>query len=445
MKSFKEMLNLPQWSYSGNHGQYGLALSSIVSVVDYAIVAFAKFFTSVFLARYALPAEFGAFALAFGLLTFYNCLQIGLVGEPLTVLGASAKREHLARYIGIAVLLVSGGAVFLGILTIGILSFTTLGDDDYISQALLALSWTVAPVQLQDLFRRALFAKRHSGHILGNDLLFAGLQLIGLFWIRRFGYLTASNAFFVIGVSASIATVVGGLQIYSLLKPISIFSLHLGTSRDTLRSLWKYGRWSLGSQIAFNISTQGYLYMSGVMLGSVAAGVLKACQNLVAPIQIFLSGMENLLMAVGSQQYTEGGISMLERLLRLVGLVMLSLTLPYIGMVILNANKMLEWLYKGQYDGYSTVVVLYALYYLAFAASRPLALGLRSIRRPSWIFRGYLISAMLTVLAFFPLIHTYGVEGAAIGSVMTSVVFLVVVFVAFAIISRNLHIRERQS
>ncbi len=441
MRSFKELLRLSQWSYGGSHRQHGLILSSVAAIIDYAIVAFVKFLTNVFLARYALPAEFGAFALTFSLLTFYNCLQIGLVGEPLTVLGASAKREHLVQYIGVAVLLVGGGAVFLGILTIGIISLTTLGHNDYTFRAFWALSWIIAPVQLQDLFRRALFAKRHSRHVLGNDLLLAVLQLIGLFGIRRFGCLTASNALFVVGVSASIAAVAGGFQIRLLLKtsPPSM----LPFSRDALRALWTYGRWSLGSQVAFNISTQGYLYMSGLMLGPAAAGVLKACQNLVAPIQLLLLGMESLLMAVGSKRYTEGGVSALERFLRSVGFVMLFLTLPYVGMVILEADTMLEWLYKGQYNGYGTVVILYAFYYLAFAVSRPLALGLRSIRRPSWIFRGYFSAAVLTVLAFFPLIRLYGLEGAAIGSVMTSVVFLVVVFVAFVTISRELHRKEK--
>ena len=440
MRSFKEALRLFQWSYWSSHGQHGLILSSVAAIIDYAIIALVKFLTNVFLARYALPAEFGAFALTFSLLTFYNCLQIGLVGEPLTVLGASAKREHLVQYIGVAVLLVGGGAVFLGILTMGIISLTTLGHNDYTFQAFWALSWIIAPVQLQDLFRRALFAKRHSKHVLGNDLLLAVLQLVGLFWIRRCGCLTASNALFVIGVSALIAAIAGGFQIRLLLKTSSFM---LPFSRGALRALWTYGRWSLGSQIASNISTQGYLYASGVMLGPTAAGVLKACQNLVAPIQILLLGMESLLMAVGSKRYAEGGVSTLERFLRSMGFVVLSIVLPYIGIVIFEADTMLEWLYKGQYNGYGAVVILYAFYYLAFAVSRPLALGLRSIRRPSWIFRGYFIAAVLALLVFYPLIRLYGLEGAAIGSVMTSVVFLVVVFVAFVTISRDLHRKEK--
>lgn len=431
----KKTLNIPPNVSWTSRWQYGLALSSIIAILDYSVVSLTKFSISIFLARHALPAEFGTFVLAFSLLTFYNSLQIGLVGEPLTVLGAPLQGRRLAQHVGMAVLTVGGLSIVLGILTAIMTLLLTTEYKGSIFSTFLTLGWVTLPVQLQDLFRRALFAKRHSGQVLGNDLLLTATQVGGLIWIQHQGRLTACNALFIVGVSSLVAAVMGGVQVYWMVAtPLPYF---FPDSRDSLRALWSYGRWSLGSQIAFNASTQGYLYAAGAMLGPIAAGVLKACQNLVAPIQLLLLGMDSLLMAVGSQRYSEEGMRALKPFLWSVGLLVIFLTLPYVTGVSFLANALLDWLYKGQYNGYDAVVALYALYYLAFAGSRPFVLGLRSIRQPAWIFRGYLIATIFAALSFFPLIQLYDVKGAAIGSAVTGVAFLIVVAIAFSTIGHR--------
>lgn len=414
-----------------------LAASSIVASLDYAVVSVVKVFIGVFLARYAIPAEFGVFAIATSLLTFYSGLQLGVVGEPLTVLTASLQGRRLAQYIGTGVVVATGLSFLLSVLTAIIAFVAYRSGIDLYPGTFVFLSLVIWPVQLQDLFRRILFAQQHSGSVLINDVVSSMLQIGGLFWIQHTHHLAANNALLVIGAGALIAVVLGGVQIHRTVG-VTVYS-YLPKSLHLLSVLWNYGRWSFGSQIAFNVSTQGYLYAAGVILGPTVAGILKACQNLIAPIQLVLIGMDSILIAFGSQKYDKQGLKELGPFLRLVGLAMISISLLYVAVVVYWSDTLLDWLYRGQYSGYGMIVSLYAIYYFVFAVARPYVLGLRSIRQPIWIFRGYLASTVFALFSFIPLIRILGVEGVLLGYITTATVFLLIVGIGFTVNKRRLN------
>ena len=58
---------------------------------------------------------------------------------------------------------------------------------------------------------------------------------------------------------------------------------------------WRYGRWMLATSAAYWGSGQAPALISSAMIDPVAAAILKACQYLVAPLNVAFTGLDGVL------------------------------------------------------------------------------------------------------------------------------------------------------
>jgi len=58
-------------------------------------------------------------------------------------------------------------------------------------------------------------------------------------------------------------------------------------------------------------------------------------------------------------------------------------------------------------------------------------LGLRSIQKPAPIFHGYLFATILSAIFLYPLVLSYGLNGAAFGNTLIELIFLTLVAFLF--------------
>lgn len=89
------------WGLRGRVGSFNLARllqSGLWSFCDQALISSASLVTMVLLVRALDPSAFGVFTLLYSGLLFLNSLQLALITQPYSVIGATRQGEEFARY-----------------------------------------------------------------------------------------------------------------------------------------------------------------------------------------------------------------------------------------------------------------------------------------------------------------------------------------------------------
>jgi O-antigen/teichoic acid export membrane protein len=397
------------------------AKKGYVTLLDQSVVSFVNFLTSLLLARFLAPAEYGIWVLAYSVLIFAYGLQYALIISPMMVLGATVKGNKAKNYFtatGVMQAIFGIAVIIILLITSGILHM--LHKKPETTYIFLAMSITSFSFLGQEFFRRALFTQLRAKDALKNDILCNGLQITGIIALFYLGILNAVNTFWIIALTASLAIIYGYYQCHNLLK------LHLVSWSKTIKENWDFGKWLLGSTLTTWTSGQAYIFIAAFMLGPVAPAVLKACQNIYGPTHVLLRGLDNILPSMASKKYGELGVKPLNSFLKKV-LVILAIIMGIYGLLAsFAANFLLKLLYKDQYSGYGHIVILFALMYLFSALMRIPGVGVQAIKKPKVIFYAYLTSTAITITISIPLIKYFNIIGAAIGILISSIIVNVI-------------------
>ncbi len=399
------------------------AKKGYITFIDQSIVSFVHFLTSLLLARFLVPAEFGIWVLAYSVLVFAYGVQHALIISPMMVLGAATKGDDAKNYFtstGIMQAIFGITVIIIFLITSGILHIIYKKPET--TYIFLAMSITSFSFLGQEFFRRTLFAQLKAKEALKNDIVCYGLQIIGIITLFYAGILNAVNTFWIIALSALLAIIYGYYQCHNLLKP------RLVLWRSAIKENWDFGKWLLGSTLTTWTSGQAYIFIAAFMLGPIAPAVLRACQNIYGPTHVLLRGVENIFPPMASKKYSEHGIKSLNSFLKKV-LLLLAIAIGIYGILAsFSANFLLKLLYKNQYSGYGHIVILFAIMYLVSTLMRVPGVGLQAIKKPKGIFYAYLISTIITIVLSIPLIKYFDIVGAAIGILISAIIVNVIIY-----------------
>jgi O-antigen/teichoic acid export membrane protein len=393
------------------------AKKGYVTLLDQSVVSFVHFLTSLLLARFLVPAEYGIWVLAYSVLIFAYGVQQALIISPMMVLGAAKKGDEAKNYFtstGIMQAIFGIIVIIILFLTSGILHIIyKKPETTYIFLAMSIISFTFLG---QEFFRRALFTQLRTKAALKNDILCYGLQITGIIAFFYLGILNAVNTFWIIGLTTFLAIIYGYYQCLNVLKP------RLAKWRSIIKENWDFGKWLLGSTLTTWTSGQAYIFIAAFMLGPIAPAVLRACQNIFGPTHILLRGIENIFPSMASKKYSKHGIKSLNSYLKKV-LLLLAIAMGIYGLLAsFSANFLLKLLYKKQYSEYGNIVILFAIMYFISTLMRVPGVGLQAIKKPKGIFYAYLISTIITIVISIPLIKYLHISGAAIGFIISVVI-----------------------
>jgi O-antigen/teichoic acid export membrane protein len=254
--------------------------------------------------------------------------------------------------------------------------------------------------------------------VLRNDLVCSGVQLSGLLFLWLQQMLSAQAVFWLMALSTGCGAVVGALQCRV------VFVADISGLRQALTDNWRFGRWVLGTNVAWYASTQLYLLLAGALLGLRGPAILEASRTIMAPTQILYFATGNVLPSLGARRLHADGPKALRRLVRLVTVAMMIAMGAYGLMVILAPEFLLGLFYGGQYTGYGGVVQLYALMYFLMNSTLVFSLGIDSLARPDRTFLITMCAGVVALVVAFPLVRWWDVYGAALGMVVTQTVVL---------------------
>lgn len=397
----------------------------ILAVLDQGLISGSNFILSILLARWLRAEQYGAYALSFAVFVLCSFLQQGLFLEPMSVFGPSFYRNTQRQYIGTLVWLQSAiAAVALVLSGVAVAVFLRY-DTGVFRMAMLGMAFSAPCVLLYWFARRAFYLQLQPARAVGGALLYCGLLSIGMWLLVHYGKLSAFTAFLAMGISALVTSV---RQLWQI-RPIIFTGKQSAELKEAATRHWNYGRWAILGSMFIWIPWNVYYPIVGRFSGLAEVANLRALLNLALPVAQTLSAFSLLFLphaSHASQQENWGGAKHLA--LRITSFFALGTALYWVP-VVLYRVPLLQFLYAGHYSQIGKLVPWIALSSFMTGVALGPTIALRAMRSPSIVSYIYFISSAVALLLGIPATSFFGISGAVICNLLSSITAAVVAWI----------------
>jgi O-antigen/teichoic acid export membrane protein len=380
-------------------------------VADQALTSAENFAIGVILVRNCTKAEFGLFALGYGILVLGWSLIAALTTAQMSAalsresLGGQERQARcgsLLRRLLVACIVTTSCSALVTLL---VAQFHVVAYLD--TTYWLLLSSALPGICLRDFMRRYFFQERSETRALLMDA--SALTLT----IATLGAFAALHAPHLHSVAAA-TLALGGLAVavWGIIAGGPSPHKHGGRALGGLSSLWRAGRWNIGATVVSWLQNQAYTFFVTAMLGLSGLATANAPRVLLTPITLLSTGVALPLLPRFAKQranlHTVVSIRSLCALLALtfvfVGLYTLALWLARKSIIPLILGSrytdiwpcMVAWAIA---NAFTNVRIYYSTFLLAKGGFRQLAVA-------------NILSAMVVIGLTGPLIHFFGVVGS---------------------------------
>jgi O-antigen/teichoic acid export membrane protein len=410
-----------------------------LAVLDQGLISGSNFLIGILLARWLLPAQYGAYGLAFEIFLLLSFFHQALLIEPQRVFGPSDYPDRLREYLGVLLWLNAGlAAVVFLVLGISCWFFHELVRPDNLSGALAGLTVAAPCILLLWLARSAYYVKISPQGAVAGSAVYCAIVLSGLLLLHRLKLISPLFAFLLMGFAALISSTVLLFRLSPVLK--------LRTSRQMWKKVaeqhWDYGRWILASLGLSSISGSIYYPLVSGFSGLAAAGELKALLNFSLPVAQTLSALSVFFLPYASRVYRESGPDGLRRLIWKMTWLFGAASIAYWTVLIFLSKPVLRSLYGGHYAELATLIPWLAVGSLPWNLAAVPAVFLRAVRSPVSIFGTYCVSSIVVLLFGVPATWAFGLRGALLAMILSNLAALVVVVMLLRRKLRNIPIAE---
>jgi O-antigen/teichoic acid export membrane protein len=407
---------------------FGLSLSpgktlhqGIISLADQAVASATNFATGIIIARACSKEELGLYMLGFSLIFLMTDFQTSLITTPYMVYAPRLKGKAHALYTGstlihqLAFCLFTVFGVVCGAFVVG----KGIGPKG-LGPVLWALSLVIALIMLREHARRVSFARLRLKTAFLFDTSIAVGQIGGLLLLARFGLLSASRAFWVIGSVCGIAVLVW------LWTDRECYQPRMSESRADLKKNWVFGKWVFASGLVWALAMNLYPWFLAYFHGTASTGVWAACLGVVSVGNPALLGIHNFVGPKIAHVYAESGPKALRRfVLKITAAIFFPVSLLCLVLMVWG-GRIIALIYGRQYAGNNLVVAVLAVNVLVFAASFTFSRALMVIERADLDFLANSAALFVMVVLGFWLVRSFGTLGAAIGFLAANFVTSVV-------------------
>ncbi len=394
-----------------------------LALLDQGLISGSNFLIGILLARWLVPEQYGAYALAFSIFLFAAGFHNALLLEPMSVFGPASYSKCLPAYLGKLLGLHSALVLLLASLVgagVAILHYSTLG------RGLAAPLWGVCIATPTILFfwlcRRAAYVKLAPSLAAGGASAYCLAVISLLLAAKALGWLSGFAAFLIQAVAATAA---GGLLLIFLRPRLASQSGPSGS--EVARQHWRYGRWAVGTQFVYWLSGNAYYVIVAAFVRMEDVAALRALQNFTLPFSQFLSALSLLVLPWASAKFAEEGGQGFERRIRQITLLFVGGASAYLVVLWLLGGRIMATLYAGRYNDFAYLLPLVAAPVIVLAASQGSTIAVQAMQAPAEVFLAYSVSGTLTILAGVALARYWGLTGALIGILTSSLGFCIVI------------------
>lgn len=386
---------------------YLLNLATNLSFIDQALVSGSNLTAGILMARTFGIYEFGRFTLIWMAVEFLMSLQFSTVIQPMLNIGPKHAESRLDRYFSavftqqLVFCLVMGGGAWLTVA-----AADALFNDVTVSELGPAIFAAIVTYQLHSFFRRYLFVRDRPFLALLLDMLRFGIQLpvmFALLFVLQQGP-EASSGLWIIAAACGISTSFGVYHFGQFRWDRSIFL------QVTARH-WEFSKWLLPSALMHWMTSQAYVLISGIVLGTVATGSLRAAMGITGVLNILVQALDSFAPAQASRAFQQGGRAQLNRYILRLGALMSVLSLATVFILNMAPELAVRLLYGEQYEGIGYLVKWLCIPAIVYCAAVILTICVAAMERTRLIFRSYVAATICSLLTAYPLAHFAGIVG----------------------------------
>lgn len=383
--------------------------------MDQGLFSSSNFLLSVLLARWLVPEDYGAFAVAYAVFALAGVVQSALVTEPMLIFGSERYRERVSEYLGT---LLYGNLGFSAIVSLCLLSSALVvgfWGSDVLGNALFGLSAATPFMLFLLLMRHACYLVFKPHLAASAGALYMLLVLLGVYLLQD-TWLSASIAFGLMALSSLAA----GLLLAGLLR-VGFSSTDGGsaTTRKVLGEHLSYGRWSGGNRVLGWVTESGFLVVLPVFAGLEASGALRALMNLIMPIMQAYAALSILLLPTLVRSHRGENF---WRIFRVALLLFVCGAVVYWLILGMLHGSLVSWIYGGQYDQYAYLLWLLGLVTVVTGAAQVLSSALRAQGRVHQVFWASALGAAVALTIGLPAVYVFGIAGAVVWMLLAATV-----------------------
>lgn len=388
------------------------------ALADQALVSAVNFLTTVIVARMVTLDEFGLFSIAWMIMLLSKDLQNASINAPMMSIGPKYTADEIPYYYGAALVQQAGfSSISFLLIVIGVLVAGLLYPGVLAPGFTLALAAAIVADQIQDFIRRYFYANERPVAVFVNDVINYGSRLIALFLLFNYAPTDSVGILWVM-CGCAIAGVAAGA--------ISFGSVRL--SRKWIAAIarrhWGFSKWTTGNSVLRWLSSNLIILMSGAVLGPQAIGAIRAAINVLAPRNVLILGMTNIVLVGGARIFqTEREHGLRRYLLRFTG-VGISFDILLAVVAAIYADEIMLHLYGPDFVPYSFIIYWLACINIVNFFTFPIGMGLQILENTRPFFISAVIEAVFGVLAAYFLVKWFDLQGTLFGLGVANVILL---------------------
>lgn len=277
-------------------------------------------------------------------------------------------------------------------------------------------------ILFREYTRRMYFAEMRMKEAFWTDVATVALQVAGVEWLYHRNKLDLPHTLWMLSWGAIL------VNVWWLFREWKTFDLDLRTSAKDMVLNLRLGKWFLGGNMVFMITSQCNPWVLSALLGGVSVGDYSVCESIVNIPRVALVSMQNIMAPMMARAYAEGGKPALKKMVRrldemlLGGSVLFALGIfvagPWVAGIIYTAQKVPV--------NVRAVLILLSLNLVAYAATMAQSYGLTAIDKAAYPFYANVVGMIAQFAVCFWLVKMFLVPGAAAALVVGSLVVLVV-------------------
>ena len=405
---------------------------AFIALLDQGAVSIASFGTGILLSRaFAGPRreQLGLYYLAVTIGVLIVEVQNALISTPHTVTAPTLAPEQRRRYNGSA--LIHHAVLSLGITVVIALMALAAPAAGMASHApmLLATALAAGAIALRNFARFLNLALHRTAIACLGDYVVTIIQLAGILWLDRAGWLSAWSAVGVIGL----ASLAGGAV--ALLLSAREICPELARAWTDFRANWRLSRWVFASGVIGNAGVSLYPWLIDRLSGSLQTAVWGNCSTVSSASNPLMMGLQNWVAPQVSHAYArQGGAAFRRYVFRAASLFLLILP-PTLGVLWLAAGPLLRHLYHDATPNAVPLVLLLASGSIVATMSFVISRGLYSCGRGELDVWANVVPVIVLFAVGWPLVRHWGAVGGAISLLAAQILGAVARVVLFGIVA----------
>jgi O-antigen/teichoic acid export membrane protein len=385
------------------------------AIADQGLFALSSALLNILLARWLVPSQYGAFAVAYSVFLFIGACHTALFTEPMLVFGSDRYAARLSGYMRVLVrghwMLTGMGSLLL--VFAGVICW--LKGAEVSAQISLGLAVAAPFTLLLWLMRRASYVRLQPQLATTASAIYLTLTMTGLFTLNYYQEISVLSVMLSMGLSSAVA----GLWLKWRLCTQAVIDeadVERPARRAVLLDHWNYGRWALATSILMWVPLNFYFIVLSGWVNLEASATLKALTNLVLPLLQANAALSALL--VPSLVIRAGNTIAFRHLLLSALILFFAGAALYALFIGILGRPLVHLLYGGKYDGSASLLWLLALLPVLDGMAVVFASALRSLERPNLVFWANLCAAACVLTMGIWATSRWGLAGAASGMVL---------------------------